>query len=72
MPKTMAPKKKKQPAGSWALRLQKLRERLDLPVAEMADGFGVSVNTLTAWLYGTRSPSGPAQKLIELYEQTKK
>ena len=53
----MAPKKKPQPRGSWAWRLQKLRERRGWSLKDMAGAFDISVHTLTGWLYGRNQPS---------------
>ena len=66
---TMPTKPKKQPKGSWAARLQALRARLNLPIEQFAERIGVSVHTCTAWLYGTRIPGGPSQRLIEIIEK---
>ncbi len=51
------------------MRLKVLREKLHMTQKELADEFYVSAGAINHWESGKRTIPGPAQKLIELYEQ---
>jgi DNA-binding transcriptional regulator YiaG len=52
-----------------ALRLKKLRAKLGLTQAEMAEKFRVVPSAVNHWELGTRSIPGPVSVLIEIFER---
>jgi len=63
---TKVPKSKRTKEG---MRLFKLRKRNGWTQGELAEQFGVSIDTVVKWEMGTRNMSGPAVKLLEVYEE---
>src|SRR5271167_2810056 len=54
---------------SDASRLKQLRQVLELSQRGMAKEFGVAPGAIAFWESGKRRISGPALKLLELYEE---
>ena len=50
-------------------RFKKLREFFNETQTEAAKRFGVDLTAWQRWEWGTRTPSGPAIKLLEIYEK---
>ncbi len=49
----------------WRRKLNRLLRQREVNHAGLAELLGVSRDTLRAWLYGKRNPSGTAVKLID-------
>lgn len=52
-----------------AIRLRRLREKLGLTQAELAEKFRVVPSAVNHWESATRSIPGPVMVLIEIYEK---
>lgn len=69
MPKARKSKKKADAAEpSVSTRLKVLRETMGWPMAEVARRFGVTPSAVSKWESGEMSMSGPAMKLLEIFE----
>ena len=70
----MPPKRKKRRTRAHSQlykRLGAIRDRKGMSTEQLADHLRVPLETLRAWLYGKRSPSSQAQRLIQLAEKDK-
>ena len=64
----VAPRRKKKRSGS-AKRILAIKDRLGLTYLALADKFGVSVDTVRAWAYDKRTPSGSALTILSFLEK---
>lgn len=58
----------RKPTHKTQVRLKKLREKLAMSQRELAKELGVTPGAVALWELGERSLSGPAERLVELYE----
>jgi transcriptional regulator with XRE-family HTH domain len=65
MPRTVTKNQKKEEA----IRLKKLREKLGLTQAELAEKFRVVPSAVNQWESGSRTIPGPVMVLVEIWER---
>lgn len=53
------------------LDIKEIRNNLDLSQKNFAELMGVSLKTIEAWEAGKNIPSGPAQRMLELFNKNK-